>query len=417
MLEAVNWQDLAVGLSLAVVIALVVAQLASRVLRSILMMVSREESDVSFRDPIKRRPIRIVRGLVFFAMLGIATRPTLEVMGVEMEYGIPLDRATTWLFEEGLRVALIGVLAYFTVRIASLGIGHLEQVVASRVPASERSEFVNRLHTIGGLATNAVRVIVFGAAAMMIMQELGVDITPLLTAVGIGGLAFGFGAQNLVRDIISGFFLILEDQIHVGDIVSINGTSGLVQAVRLRTVVLRDLSGTVHIIPNGSISTLSNMTREFSYYVMDVGVAYKEDTDHVVDVLRDVGTDLVADENFARHILEPLDVLGVNEFADSAVNIKIRIKTVPLKQWMVGRELRRRIKKAFDAKGIEIPFPHMSVYFGEASQPILTHSLSVEGMDKLAQAAAQAEQEAAERPTRRPGHGADADDTGDADYS
>ena len=416
MPEAVNWQDLAVGLSLAIVIALIVAQLTSRVLRSILMMVSSDENDVSFRDPIQRRPIRIVRGLVFVAMLGIAIRPTLEVMGVEVEYGIPLDRVTTWLFEEGLRVGLIGVLAYFTVRIAALGIGHLERAVASRAPADERSEFVNRLHTIGGLATNAVRVIVFGAAAMMIMQELGVNITPLLTAAGIGGLAIGFGAQNLVRDVISGFFLILEDQIHVGDVVSIDGTSGLVQAVKLRTVVLRDLSGTVHVIPNGSISTLSNMTKEFSYYVMDVGVAYKEDTDHVVDVLREVGTDLAADEGFARHILEPLEVLGVNEFGNSAVNIKIRIKTAPLKQWMIGRELRRRIKKAFDARGIEIPFPHMSLYFGEASKPFLTHSLSAADMEKLAQAAAQAAAEAAAQPSSSAASGADSSDTGDGDY-
>ena len=417
MLETLNWQDLAVGLSLAVLIALAVAQLASRILRALLKMVSGDDNVVGFRDPIKRRPIRIVRGLVFIAMLGIATRPMLEVMGVEVEYGIPLERVTTWLFQEGLRVTLIGILAFFTVRVASLGIGHVEQVVAQRTPAgSERAEFVNRLHTIGGLATNAVRVIVFGAAAMMIMQELGVNITPLLTAAGIGGLAIGFGAQNLVRDVITGFFLILEDQIHVGDVVTIDGTSGLVQAVKLRTVVLRDLSGTVHVIPNGAISTLSNMTKEFSYYVMDVGVAYKEDTDHVVDVLREVGEDLEGDQNFAEHILEPLEILGVNDFGDSAVTIKVRIKTVPLKQWMIGRELRRRIKKAFDARGIEIPFPHMSLYFGEASKPFLSHSLSSADMEKLAQAAAQAAAEAAARPSASSGSGADASDGGDGDY-
>ncbi len=251
---------------------------------------------------------------------------------------------------------------------------------------------------------------------MMIMQELGVNITPLLTAAGIGGLAIGFGAQNLVRDVITGFFLILEDQIHVGDVVTIDGTSGLVQAVKLRTVVLRDLSGTVHVIPNGAISTLSNMTKEFSYYVMDVGVAYKEDTDHVVDVLREVGEDLEGDQNFSGHILEPLEILGVNDFGDSAVTIKVRIKTVPLKQWMIGRELRRRIKKAFDARGIEIPFPHMSLYFGEASKPFLSHSLSSADMEKLEQAAAQAAAEAAARPSASSGSGADASDGGDGDY-
>ena len=155
---------------------------------------------------------------------------------------------------------------------------------------------------------------------------------------------------------ISGFFLILEDQIHIGDVVKIDATSGVVESVKLRTVVLRDLSGTVHVIPNGAITTLSNMSKDFSYAVLDIGVAYKEDTDHVVDVLRDVGVDLRADSDFGQHILDALEVLGVDDFADSAVTIKIRIKTRPLKQWMIGRELRRRIKKTFDAQGIEIPF-------------------------------------------------------------
>jgi len=208
------------------------------------------------------------------------------------------------------------------------------------------------------------------------LQEFGVDITPLLAGAGIAGLAVGFRAQNLVRDVISGFFFILEDQAHVGDVVEVNGTSGLVEAVKLRTLVLRDLSGTVHIVPNGAaIETLSNKTKKFSYSVVNVGVAYKEDTDHVSAVLRAIGADLEEDSNFNAHILSSLEILGVNEFGDSAVMIKIRIKTRPLKQWMIGRELRRRIKKAFNAQGIEIPFPHMSLYFGEASKPVLTHQL------------------------------------------
>ena len=222
----------------------------------------------------------------------------------------------------------------------------------------------------------------------MILEELGVNITPLLTTAGIGGLAVGFGAQNLVRDVISGFFLILEDQIHLGDVVKIGDTSGLVESVKLRTVVLRDLSGTVHVIPNGAITTLSNMSNDFSFSVVDAGVAYKEDTDHIVDVLRMVGGELHADDTFGTHILDPLEIMRVDDFADSAVTIKIRIKTVPLKQWMVGRGIRRRIKKAFDARGIEIPFPHVSLYMGEASNPFLTRTIS--GPEQAALAEAQA---------------------------
>ena len=233
----------------------------------------------------------------------------------------------------GLRILLIGALAYFAIRIAAIGIDHFETAVRSQGGDSrDQIDFASRLHTIGGLVKNTVNVLVVGAATLVILEELGVNITPLLTAAGIGGPAVVFGAQNLVRDVISGFFLILEDQIHVGDVVKIEGTSGLVESVKLRTVVLRDLSGTVHVIPNGAITTLSNMTKDFSCSVMDVGVAYKEDTDRVVDVLRDVGTDIQADGDFGQHILDELEILGVDDFADSAVMIKIRITTRPLKQ-------------------------------------------------------------------------------------
>lgn len=373
MFDQIDWQDLAVGMGLTIVVALVLAQLAARLVRLGLSAASSKVGDAGVPGGIEQRPVRATRVLVFVAVLAVATRPILEMLGVELPYGLSLERVTTWLAEEGLRIVLICVLAYFTVRLAAVGIEHVEAVVRNRAGGSaNRLEFASRLHTIGGLVQNAVNVLVISAAALMILEELGVNITPLLTAAGIGGLAVGFGAQNLVRDVISGFFLILEDQIHVGDVVKIDSTSGLVEKVKLRTVVLRDLSGTVHVIPNGSISTLSNMTKDFSYAVLDIGVAYKEDTDLVADELRTVGEALQADPSFGPSILTPLEVLGVDDFTDSAVTIKIRLKTVPLKQWMVGRELRRRIKKAFDARGIEIPFPHVSLYMGEASNPFLT---------------------------------------------
>ena len=384
-MDTINWQDVSVGLGFSLLIGFLVAQIAARTIRIVLLAVSGNDTDTSFRDPIQRRPIQIMRAIIFFITLILVGPPVLEALGVQLSYGIPLDEATAWLFEGSLRVALIAILAYFSIRMASLSVSHFERVVTERrKDSAEKDEFSQRLQTIGGLIKNAVNVIVVSAAALMILQEVGVNIAPLLTAAGIGGLAIGFGAQNLVRDVISGFFLILEDQIHVGDVVSVDNTSGLVESVKLRTIVLRDLSGTVHVIPNGSITTLSNMTKEFSFYVMDVGVAYKEDTDHVAHVLEEVGNDLQSDDSFGTHILAPLEILGVNDFADSAVNIKIRIKTLPLKQWMIGRELRRRIKKAFDAKGIEIPFPHTSIYFGEASGPLLTKEFDEEELKRLA---------------------------------
>lgn len=374
--SSINWQDTAVGLGLSLLIAFVVAQLVARAVRFGLVAAAGEDEATSFKDPIRRRPIQVVRLIVFLATLVLIAPPILEALGLELSYGISLDQATNWLFEGSLRVILIAVLAYFTIRVAALGITHFETVVSERAKDTpRRQEFAERIHTIGGLVGNAVNVLVISAAALMVLQEFGVNIAPLLAAAGIGGLAIGFGAQNLVRDIISGFFLIVEDQIHVGDVVSVGGTSGLVESVKLRTIVLRDLTGTVHVVPNGSITTLSNLTKGFSFYVIDVGVAYKENTDHVVDVLHDVGKELRSDSMFGPNILEPLEILGVDAFGDSSVTIKVRIKTLPLKQWMVGRELRRRIKKAFDAQGIEIPFPHTSVYFGETSKPFLTQTV------------------------------------------
>jgi len=372
----VDWQNTAAGLGLSIAIALVVAQIASRLVRSTLAAVTGSQNRNSFSEPITRRPIRVVRAVVFVVILGLATRPVLNLFDVDLTFGVPLEELTAWLFAQGLRVVLIGLLGYFTVRVAELSIKHFEDIVRARAgDNADKIELVERVHTISGLVTNAVNIIVLSAASLMMLQELGVNIAPLLTGAGIAGLAVGFGAQNLVRDIISGFFFILEDQVHVGDVVEVNGTSGLVEAVKLRTLVLRDLSGTVHVVPNGEITTLSNKTKEFSYAVLDIGVAYKEDTDHVSAVLHDVGAELKSDSDFNNSILASLEILGVSEFGDSAVVIKIRIKTRPLKQWMIERELRRRIKKAFDAEGIEIPFPHMSLYFGEASKPFLAQQI------------------------------------------
>jgi small conductance mechanosensitive channel len=203
----------------------------------------------------------------------------------------------------------------------------------------------------------------------MALHELQIDITPILTSAGILGLAVGFGAQTLVKDLIAGFFLTFENQVRVGDVATINGTGGLVEAINLRTIVLRDINGAVHVFPNGSIERLSNLTKDFSYYVIDVGVTPGEDPDEVSDVLRQIGADLKADPKFGLHILEPIEILGVDAFEESQVTIKTRIKTLPLKQWEVGRELRRRIKKTFDARGIPLPTRHVALYFGDGSKP------------------------------------------------
>jgi small conductance mechanosensitive channel len=213
-------------------------------------------------------------------------------------------------------------------------------------------------------------VAIWALAGVTVLGQLGLDITPILAGAGIVGLAVGFGAQNLVRDVISGFFVVLENQVRVGDVAIVNGTGGLVEAITFRTMVLRDLAGVVHVIPHGAVTSLANMTKGWSAYVLDVGVAYKEDTDRVVALMRTVAEELRTDPVYAAGILEPMEIFGVDEFAESQVTIKARLKTRPLEQWNVGREYRRRLKKAFDAAGIEIPFPHRSLYIGETSKPL-----------------------------------------------
>ena len=272
--------------------------------------------------------------------------------------------------QSGRIVRIIGIIigAYVALRIVNLAVAQMEHLVEDK-DSTTMSEAEKRAKTLGKIINSAGFVMIIGISLMMVMSEFNMDIMPLITGAGIMGLAIGFGAQNLVRDIISGFFLILEDQIHVGDVARINDAAGVVEAIKLRITVLRDLEGTVHIFPNGEITQVANLTKEYSYSVINVGIAYKENVDDVMEVLKGVGEELQQDTEFGKLVTEPLEILGVDDLADSQVTIKIRIKTLPLKQWMVGRELRRRIKNTFDAKGIEIPYPHRSVYFGELSKP------------------------------------------------
>ena len=293
-------------------------------------------------------------------------------------FEISIEKFLPTLFDTGIefakasfRILLVIVAAYVAVRLLRLALNRVEAML---VRAGEASETVPgaalmRVRTlVSVLWTIAVGLIWF-VAVLMVLGQIGVNVAPILASAGVLGLAVGFGAQNLVKDLVSGFFLILENQIRVGDIAIINGTGGLVEAITFRTIVLRDLSGVVHVFPNGTINTLANMTKDWSAYVLDVGVAYKEDTDHVIDIMRKVAGDMQAEPTYRSAMLEPIEIFGVDAFTDSAVTIKARFKTRPLQQYMIGREYRRRLKKAFDAAGIEIPFPQRALTMGQASSP------------------------------------------------
>ncbi len=289
------------------------------------------------------------------------------------------ERLLDWFMTSGFRILIIIACAYILQRIVNKVITRLETTISARNGEyASALEKERRIKTLTSLLKHVASIFIFTVAAITLLKELGVDIGPIIAGAGILGLAISFGAQNLVRDVISGFFIILEDQIRVGDVGVINGTSGTVEEINLRTIVIRDLEGTVHVFPNGAIDELANKSKGWSRYVIDVGVAYKENVDFVIDVLHHIGDELTKDAHFGTMILEPFDILGVDNFGPSEVVIKCMIKTQPLKQWEVGRELRRRIKNTFDERGIEIPFPHLSVYYGEGSRPF---RISTENQD------------------------------------
>jgi small conductance mechanosensitive channel len=226
-------------------------------------------------------------------------------------------------------------------------------------------EAKKRADTLGSLLRYILLVAISLTAFIMILGEFGIAIGPILAAAGVVGLALGFGSQHLVQDIISGFFILLDDEIRVGDYVTTVGKGGTVERLNLRMTVLRDFSGNVHYIRNGQIDIVTNMTKDYSRYLFEIGVAYREDVDEVFEVIKLVDEDLRQDPQYGPMILEPIEIMGLDQFADSALIIKARTKTKPIKQWKVAREFNRRLKKAFDERDIEIPFPHLTLYAGQ----------------------------------------------------
>jgi len=262
-----------------------------------------------------------------------------------------------------------------------------------------------RVRTLLPLLRKALFMFLSLMVVLITLSEIGIDIAPLLAGAGVIGLAIGFGAQKLVQDVITGIFMLLEDAIAVGDVVSVAGISGQVEDLSIRSIRLRDLSGAVHTVPFSSVETVTNMTKDFSYAVLDVGVAYREDTDRVVEVCRELAEELRGELPYAIDILEPMEVLGVDKFADSAVIIKVRIKTRPIRQWAIAREFNRRMKKRFDALGIEIPFPYRTIQLlaeGQKAEPPQKASPPAESPAPVTPAAPAPDEFPAPPPDRQP---------------
>jgi small-conductance mechanosensitive channel len=308
------------------------------------------------------KPIRYVLNAVGILALLIALRAVVAL--VLQRFGIQEPQwdprlLLNWSLTHGINALAILLGAFIVTRAASLAINQLQLGLLRRHAATDL-EWQRRAATLGGILTSLVTVSVGFVAVLMVLRELSIDVLPILTGAGIAGLAIGFGAQNLVRDVISGFFLILEDQVRIGDLARINGIAGLVEQINLRTIVLRDSDGAVQVFPNGTITALANLSKQFAYAVVDLKVAYDENIDRVMGTAREVGAAMEKDPQWSPLVLAPLEVVGIESLADGAATLRVKFKTLPLKQNRVANELRRRLMSAFVGRGIR-PYGSRSI--------------------------------------------------------
>lgn len=327
---------------------------AARAMRSIL------QDTLTMASPLVRAPLRLISVGTFLLVFFVFIFPAFQAVELRPRTGLPLRTLSDWAFDSGLKVLLVVIFGFAVMRIVAVGVKRFEHDVnfGTGLDAMERAK---RARTLGGVLTNMTTFVVLAVAALMILREFGVDISPALTGAGIIGVALGFGAQTLVRDLIGGFFLILDNRVRVGDVIAVNNIGGLVEEINLRTMILRDEEGTVHVVPNGAITTLANKSMLFSYYVVNLPLALGEDPDRATAIVKQVAAGLQQDDTYKPFILDGLEVIGVDDFDQSSVRVKLRIKTAPLKQWYVGRELRRRIYQAFREEGVHMFAPTRTV--------------------------------------------------------
>ena len=291
---------------------------------------------------------------------------TVAVLAVLRAWGVD---SFGWIDSEAAHRAIGSLVSSAIVVVVAVALWEVASSVIERyLEAGGNGDPGSRARTLLPLLRRVLMIVTATVVGLVLLSEIGVDIGPLLAGAGVVGLAVGFGAQTLVKDVITGIFILAENQFAIDDVVRVGDRSGVVEDITIRTIRLRDLKGNVHIIPFSSVSTVENMTREFSRYMFDIGVAYREDVDEVIGVLETLGEELRTDPIYGGWIREPLEIMGLNELGDSAVIVRARFTTDPGRQWQVGREFNRRIKRRFDELGIEIPFPHRTVFFGENKQ-------------------------------------------------
>jgi small conductance mechanosensitive channel len=272
-----------------------------------------------------------------------------------------IDPETRAVAIQTLRIIAILVLAWVLQNVSARLI-RLFRAYMDRRPGGDE---VARIETLARVFRNTAAIVIVIVAGTLVLGELGISVAPILATAGVAGVAIGFGAQSLIKDFLGGFFILLDDQIREGDVVEVAGLSGLVEEVTLRYVRLRNFEGHVHFVPNGEIKTVTNRTRGFAHAVIEAGVAYREDPDEALAVMREVARAMRADSAWRDKMAEDIEIIGVERLADSAVILRARLRVVPpIQQWNVRREFLKRLKKAYDERGIEIPYPHLTLYAG-----------------------------------------------------
>jgi len=291
--------------------------------------------------------------------------------------GIANHREWAELAQSAWRVAIVVLIAWMALALAHRLVNAIKAYVARNGRDGERRK---RVETLARAFRHTISMIVVIVAGMSVLSEVGISIAPILATAGVAGIAVGFGAQTLIKDYLSGFFLLLENQVRQGDVVEIAGKGGLVEEVTLRYVRLRDYEGNVHYVPNGTITTVTNFSRVFAFAVIDVGVPHRQDLDNVFEVMQAVAEALRHDAAYGPRILGEFELAGVDKWAESAIVIRGRFKVLPLEQWGVRREYLRRLKKAFDARGIETPYPHLAFYPGGRAPGVPLSPLASEAL-------------------------------------
>lgn len=395
---------------------LLVAVFAARSARRGLDRIFRINDDIKARFPgLEARANRYLPALhavVRWVITLIAALAVLQAWGIDT-FGWIGSESGRAVISSAVSVAIVVVGALVAWEAASAMIERYLERAAAEEASAERSA---RIQTLLPLARKTILIALIVMVTLIVLSQLGINIAPLLAGAGVVGLAIGFGAQTLVKDVITGLFILIEDTIAVGHIVSVAGHTGVVEGLSIRSIRLRDLEGIVHTVPFSEVTTVQNYTKEYSYYLFEVGIAYRENVDEVIPVLRELADRMREDEQYGPYILDPLEVLGLDRFGDSAVIIKTRLKTRPGYQWMVGREYNRRMKARFDEMGIEIPFPHTTLYFGQdkdgAAPPAFVEVRERQAQRKPARRAAPAEgraetvkPEGSDQTARLPGDG------------